>query len=881
MKIYFNPYYDSSVFLTGADCALGKVYHGRSSLLEELELRAGLTTAAAEDTERTILYMKAMQDAINAAAAKNETVFFEDSFKRDDFGTAELLLRWRDTIKRVGWKGTRVGKSEKIKGLAAIEQHFNCPGRSDRWQRILKEAKTRAFLSPDDRILVQAGRYELEPFFQELFDSINARYKVPVVEYLYSDITTKEKSDKPYPKNIRILSFKNDVDAHEWIASQNYTDRDVIAGANPAMLGDILYTLGKPRIGAADEGIGSIMRLLPLGIALFKENVDMASLQPYLQNQHTPLNSLHCKVTDKNGNTRYIPVSKKLYDHICSEGGLGKKWTDILDSAVYAYDGSVLSTDDINAAMVFINMWDRSKATPGDVPVDDVREFLKGLSIWAQKHLGKTDNLTPQYNALAGSCRHMLSLLDIWNSPTIPIEKLNKWATHVCAPINISTDYARLGSVNLVDSVADIFSSPDKLIWYAAATSSSYPYEFEFLSRSERDTLNFMAARIPTKEFTAKLDKAYKKEGLCRAKEVTIVTCERIGGVETVQDALLAELSSKFTPVNMPKVVKTDKGLVAADTGKKIYHEINPALISGFKRKQESYSSINTLIQRPLDYILDYVLGYHQYGIDDVADVATVEGTVAHAYIENLGKICCYDPHAMLAKHQTDFRPLLDSIITDKGIILFLEENKLELESFRVGLRDSIDKLMALIIDNDLEIVDNFEYEINANIPPIGNIYAKIDCLLRDRKDGKYVILDFKWNSGSTYMRKIEENNELQLAIYSKLVESKLGEVKFYGYYCLPRRVLFTPHNTLSGDCIYVVDATDRGDLFTLACASYTFRMEQLKSGKLEEGEGMDLMDIEYNLTPGLYPLEQDYENPSLKAAAYGQKNIVLKGGLV
>lgn len=875
MNIYFNPYYDSSVFLTEKDCGLGKAYHGKTSLLNELELRAGLTVATVEDTQRIIKYMKAMQEAVDEAAATGTAVFFEDSFKRDDFGTAELLLKWRDTIKRVGWNGKPVGKSEKIKGLSAIEKHFDCPGLADRWQRILQEAKTRAFIDPGDRICVQTGYSELEPFFQELFDALNAKYTTPIVEYLGHNRT-----ELHYPSSIRILSFKNDVDAHEWIASQDYGQNDVVAGADTAMLGDMLYTLGRPRIGAADEGIGAIMRLLPLGMALFKDHVDIATLHPYLQTRQTPLNALHCKVTDKNGNIRYIPVSRKLYDHICAEGGLGKNWTDILNSATYAYDGTPLGKDEIDTGMVFINMWERSKGTPGEAPVDDVREFLKELSLWAQRHLGTVDKLFPQYNALMNNCQHMLSLLSIWTNPTIPVDKLTRWATHICAPINISTDYARLGSVNIVDSVADIFSSPDRLIWYAASTSTSYQYEFEFLSKSEKDDFNVRTERIPTKEFTAMQDKAYKKEGLCRAKEVIIVTCDRIGGVETVQDATLAELSAMITPVNMPKVIKTAKGKVIEDKGKAIYHSINASLISGFKRKQESYSSINTLIQRPLDYILDYVLGYRQYGIDEVADVATVEGTAAHAYIETLGKICGYDTKAMLAKHNSDFQTLLDSIITEKGIILFLEENKLELESFRVGLKDSVDKLIALLIDNDLEIVDNFEYEITSDIAPIGKIYAKIDCLLKDKKDGKYVILDFKWNSGSTYERKIAENNELQLAIYQKLVETELGEVKFYGYYCLPRRILFTPHNTLAGDCICVINDVERGDLFALAAASYKFRMRQLLSGILEEGEGMELINIDYNNTPGLYPLESDYENEALKARAYGKKNIVLKGGL-
>ena len=55
MTVYFNPSYDSSVFLSPADCGLGKAFQGQEALLSELELRAGLTCADNEHADRVIV----------------------------------------------------------------------------------------------------------------------------------------------------------------------------------------------------------------------------------------------------------------------------------------------------------------------------------------------------------------------------------------------------------------------------------------------------------------------------------------------------------------------------------------------------------------------------------------------------------------------------------------------------------------------------------------------------------------------------------------------------------------------------------------------------------------------------------------------------------
>ena len=878
MTIYFNPRYDSSVFLTAADCGLGKAYCGKEALLAELELRAGLTRACAEHPDRVIAYMAAMKKTLSSPEGKG--LFYAESFERDDYATADLMLGWRDALVKAGWKGNQVGDSEKIRVLSLIEAHFDCPGNADGWRVMLEEAKRRPILTRSDHIEVQCRKKDLEPVLRDIFDAMNSHHAEPVVTY-HAVAQPEAMDGKASVANGRILEFANEYAAHEWIAAQEIGCEDVVAEADGALLGDLLHAMGKPGIGAADQGIGAVMRLLPLGLALFKYPADISSLQSYLQSPRTPLGKLHTRKEKEDGTAYFPRAARQLFDHICSEGGFGAGWDKILDDARYAFDGTPLKDRDRGAALKFLGMWEQSKGLPaGEAPVEGVVAFVDGLARWAQDNADPDGEYFAQFQALLHNCGTMLRLLESWEGQTIPLDKVCRWAGHVCVPINISSDYARLGSMNVIRNVADIFSEAGHLVWFASTTENGVAYEYEFLSPGEISALQSAGVLIPGKEQMARLDRAYKLEGLSRCSAVTIVTCRRISGVETVQSALLAELSDGMTKMEGSPVAKTESGSVSTDPGKAAVHHFDPTILNGFSREKESYSSINTLLMSPVDYLLDYVKGYRQYGIEEVADINTTEGTVAHAYIEALGAEGDNDPKAMLKLHQDRYETLLDSVLAEKGLVLYLEENSLEEKSFRIGLKKSIGTLLGIIIENGLSI-EGFEYELTADIEGIGPVYAKIDCLLKDPSDGRYVIFDFKYSASKTYYRKIEENRELQLAVYRKVVEKELGEVKFIGYYAIPRRKLYTPNNTLKDNLtIEEVEQADPKDIFDMAVKGYMFRWSQLRQGILEEGEGLPLADLDYFQDPDVFELESDYDNHNLKARAYGDKNITLKGGL-
>ena len=140
MKLIFSPYYDGNCYAgnpANGKCELGTKYVGPLGLLDELELRAGLTGRYSDNFQRTILYARAIKKAIEG----NKNLFFAKSFEKDKIRTANVVLGWRDTLVKAGWNKTITGSS-RLNGLAAVEAFFTEKGEADRWRTLLELSKT-------------------------------------------------------------------------------------------------------------------------------------------------------------------------------------------------------------------------------------------------------------------------------------------------------------------------------------------------------------------------------------------------------------------------------------------------------------------------------------------------------------------------------------------------------------------------------------------------------------------------------------------------------------------------------------------------------------------------------------------------------------------
>lgn len=894
MTIHFNPYYDKGAYvdISGRGILLDSKIVGPNGLLAELEERLGLTGTVKGNIERLVLYVKAMRKALNAGS----DLFFRESFKNDEIGTASTLLQWRDAAIAAGWDPNATQPSRKFQGLAAIEKVFEAPGYSDRWTSLYDYLNGDCEkVGADINVEVNCSKASIEPYITRVLDSLpKAGIKVdynPTTQpcaqkgtdlfqvqqaLLDSRRGASGKTTLSNDGSIRIIRFPDYSDAQQWAASVLSDSNDILmVNESNNAISDILYSLDKPTVASTISVDSTAAQVFRIGISLFGSPVDVNNLLAYLRLPVNPLSGAHVQETAKDGTPYYRSLNHELADSLLSTGGL-TEWKDIISSAVYDNDGAELDPKQLSVITDRLYMWDKTK--DGKVKKADVLAYLDNLCAWSANFAYlKSD---PNWSLIKDLTAAFRILLE--NEPAeVPFSYLSKWAMELSVQSVMPARPAQSGSISAVSDIRSIFDSPQIVVWLDCVGSESPAYAYDFLSPSEQ---NCLSGGYPEKEaFSASSYRAIIESVSRIAGTLTLVVYDTANCEKCRENPFVTELKTRFDVRESSEAIPDtllDTRNISGPVESKIVHTIDPLLIS-CRRKQESYSSLSKLFQSPFDYVLDYLLCYGSYGEETIVNVDAVRGTVAHKYIEDLINDCHKDIKAMISLHQKEFDKRILEAASNVGVILLADENKLAFGRFKALMEKSINNLLQFIDINNLVIIGP-EYEISTELPVIGKFYAKIDLLLQNG-DGKYVIVDFKWSEGSYYEKVLENNRNLQLALYEEAVKKGLdAQVLSSGYFILPRYQFYTNNGGGLSNVKIVVPAQVT-NVFEQACNSYEYRMNQLKSGMIEEAESCQLADIEYakdTELQNLYPLDVDYNNHSIKASDRYGKNIILKGGL-
>ena len=770
MIIKYSPEFTGEYYLNilKGTCLLGATVVDDTGLLEAFELRLGLPSFGESGQIRAIEYRRAL-------GACKEGSFYEKSFSVDSFGVAESLLSWRDKLLMLGWMPEKESGQGRLDTLAKVEGIFRrqsaCPGGPERWKAVLSA--------------LEGGR---KPFTKE--DTLELWYPEDLLPGLIGKAIAlsgahvepkRESSPKEVDfsgKRVELRKYTELTDAFEAFAREKPSAGTVVINRDNVRFNSVLRRQGQALEQASTEkGNPAIPQVFKLGLSLLQRPMNPHTLLSFLQLPKGPLS---------------FGLASDLVDALLQDNGIGEKWHRALER----------HPDELGEAKAYLLDLLVDRTDPA-VPVDVTKRWCQEIVAWTEKRLRDGKNPVPpfelpQYAALASSCQGMLRLLE-YEGASLDATDFENLVKSLYVGVSIRTDEGEIGSFDTVSSPASILSDPARLIWLDCngVLDTSWPYAF--LTKEEANWLHGVGVTVPAKDGYFKYGFSLVTDLLARVNDIVLVRAEYDCG-EALREhpavTLARKAGIKETECASPEWSGPQVPILPKDT-----FEFGKDVLGSFSR-QESASSIETLINHPADYFLEYILNLKDIKDMELKDVIPARGLVAHLAFENLMKDGGKDVKAMRALVNGEgFRDRVRAAAACKGANLLLGENEIDFEGLVVTLKDSFNVLLDILETSRLEpyatefsLKDSSGNGVDLH-KEIGEVVKGSVDLIAKTGSGDYVVIDLKYPRGgdSYYTKLLQTDTSVQLEIYSAAVSRRLGKpVLATAYYLMPLMKLYT-----------------------------------------------------------------------------------------
>jgi len=859
MQIVFSSGFDTYSYKKDKRL-FNKKFVGELQLLSILERELGLRGKYKSIKEREIEYLDILNDY-----HKNQNSFIFESFKKDPIGISKELLRWRDQLKLANWDFEK-GISERLDLISEIESSKLSKGTTDRLHQVFRKLTTVERINIEEIEVVE----DLElchPFYKSLFKLLKTNgIKIIQKGKEYSKLNnnnllkvkdailngTKDILLDTNDSSFQILRFKDNIIASDFLADQlknrpdfkpliiNNENTDLDASFN--MFG---LAISGSKINNANPQIIQLFKLIP---SLLFKKVDPYNLLSLL-------------------NLPLLPFPKKLANQlreilISTNGVMNKEWNiSIEDFKTWIENDSKKNFKETSNKIDLYLHRERTEL----VASDEIINIYRDISKWAKKMMvleSKSDNIKHQLNDLRVMSISLVRSLDAIGQDRFTAKDLNKHINKIYEPLSIKVHSKEKDSYFVLNSPNQLYDCADILIWFDFHTTNLAANFYDFLYFSEENKLKANPDILiwdKEKQVQFQLDQLQKaifntNDGLY------LFVPEKAKGQDTTSHPLLANLAASIKNIkefyisfNLQNNESIELGWASTRTKKiehidlpeaKDYIEIKePGFLK--QRVTESYSSINDLIQYPLDWVMHYQAKISDKGLSDIGELITIKGNLSHFIIQILfdqNKEGTIDLNSINNEKKID--ELLKEYVPQHASPFCLEENTFEFKSFTKQLKESFKVLLEIIEENDLEYHSS-EYSAKGKIDKI-DFGGKIDLLFYKEKTP--IIIDLKWTySTKKYFQLLEEEKAIQLAIYSKLLKKKNS---ITAYFLISAGKLLSTSNYIKGDNvekITVVHPEFTNDrIIKKTINSFNYRWDELQNGTIESGEDLDIESLNY-----------------------------------
>jgi len=879
MKIIYSPAYQGFTYLNlkaqDNNQVLDVAVNNTAGLLDCLELYAGKHMECLNSKQRIAHYYSAMYDY----TVKNPHHKLADSFRLDGLGTAKTCLFWRDLLVEAGWNGQASTASGRMEVLCEVEKSFNCPGTGERIYHLISHIKNGCSLPPDLKIELGCPEDCLSPSIRALFDALRERKvdirtpqnetgdgsNLSLVRKLVcgqnQNTLTLQKADDSF----RIFKFKQRQDALNWLTLQSAESYDVWIDSNNKDFDNTLRLSGQPVSGSTIKDVlPQVSQLLVIGLNLFPQPLNIHFLLEWLYAPVSPLEGI---------------LRRPLAEAIIKSGGYyNKECKDVIDNYLKGeYDHWDEGTTEEKKQEVIKSMKGKRVKTirsflpsmnkPTDVlSLNDnvnkeaIYKFVRLILSWSKNRMFQDidEGVKRQLGTIKEQADALLLLLEKHTLNEIPFATVQGWINSLYEKQDCPLYDAEQNCRCVVTSPALLADKAESTIWCDFYGGAMLPASYSFLSQNEIDVL--------TKEGVALWNAADERRYNAYLQQIpfimtsghlSLVVAERDGSTVFPKHPLMILLEQSVT--NLDIVIEEPQIEEQRYSERKpVDNSLHDATYLEIKntdklrwRDKESATSLDTLIQNPFDYSLQYLMGIRDDGMSTMLRLDRTQGEVAHAVIASLfykeGE--SNNPDTILQRVSADYDTAFSDALLEKGAILLLRENRVDIKIMKDRLRNAIDTLLDIMRANNLHVV-NCEKEIIRGLQFEGDpdIKGYVDMILGDDSSNLYVF-DFKWTSSKNhYPGLLKMNGSLQLALYKEMVEQELGkEVAATAYYLMPENCLYSVFSFNGDHTTKMEEVENVGQkLFLQVKNSHKYRLQQIKDGKIELGEGKLATDLQY-----------------------------------
>ena len=906
MKLFYNPSFTGNAYVNFEKTPVmfdAKVVN-TAGLCGIIRLHAGICSEVKEYGTRFVDYYAAMKKFI----AKNPKNTLAASFKIDSLNTAKKCLEWRDTLAAAGWTKASPAPTERMKVLSGVEEFFDDKSDGEELLELIAQIEGGCTL-PELEIHTSSYYEDFSPAEVRLLNALIERgvtFKADDKK-LESNNISKVLSILEGGKGIKLDSndesfeiwkFAERDEAIKYLSLLDASDFDVWINADNKEFDNWQKLEGKKTSGSEISGIPQTAELLAIGLTMFERPLNLYNIVEWLNTSINPLSDY---------------FRKKLAEKICKSGGYYN------DGCRAFINKQIEEYPDLKEKIEkFLPDINQPYFEETDIEVAAIKDFVQNLRKWCAQKIALNkdgDAAVDQLGYVINQADTLLLLLEEIGETAIPYSSIEAMSSIILNNVSMKQYSAQAGCKNIINSYADFCDEADKTIWcdfYQSGDSGKLTYSF--LSPIEKEAFQESLSLWDTLKERDYLRKLLLTPFAKTKKKLVLVTIDKIGSTPAPKSPVYIQLEKYFADKKKPndfsknllKPFVKEKTLDAALSKaiKKIDNRMesdqefvefnNTDFIKDNWSEYQSSTSLESLIPHPLDYVLDTYVAFKSNALDQLNDLSTTKGKVAHKVIQLLFSPKKEEkdsgtPAYIRTQIDKHFDEIFEDTVQSEGAILLTKDSKLELQQFKKQLSASLEGLLKGISENKLHVVAceksvGYQQEKDSDKVIrhgfIGELDTKgfIDMQLEDPEGNPY-IFDFKWTTSDRHSQKLKENKSIQLALYKELIEQETKrKVKAAAYYLLPL-ARFVSTSDLKGaiNLSHILTESERAskDLLKEIQNSYKYRKEEILSGKLEETAGWAKEDITYEQQRddlGLLPMDY-YDNA--KTGTYNPITVI------